>query len=185
MPQAVRGKAKCVIGLDVDEAACGNSKIDEFRKLEICRPWPVESETCEVVLCDYVIEHLPVPDGFFSEARRVLKPKGVLCIRTPNVFSYFGLASVLVPNRLHTSILRVSQPDRKAEDVFPTLYRCNTHFAMRGALIRHGFDPVVFGHDAEPAYLAFSPVAYYFGVLHQRLAPSFLRTSLFAFGSAR
>ena len=40
---------------------------------------------------------------------------------------------------------------------------------------------MVYGYDAEPSYLAFSRVAYFLGVLWQRLAPGFLRSAIFAF----
>jgi len=39
----------------------------------------------------------------------------------------------------------------------------------------------VYGYEAEPSYLNFSKLVYAFGVLHQRLAPGFIRPALFAF----
>jgi hypothetical protein len=47
-----------------------------------------------------------------------------LCIRTPNVISYGGLISNVVPNRWHGVVLRVAQPGRG--EYFPTADRCNT-----------------------------------------------------------
>jgi hypothetical protein len=46
----------------------------------------------------------------------------------------------------------------------------------------HGFDCVVYGYENEPSYLAFSTIAYSLGVLHQKIAPGFLRRAIFAFG---
>jgi hypothetical protein len=46
----------------------------------------------------------------------------------------------------------------------------------------HGFEHVVYGYEAEPSYLSFSKFAYALGVLHQKLAPGFLRPAIFAFG---
>src|ERR1035437_4437375 len=87
-------------------------------------PWKTSPPT--LVLCDSVLEHLDVPKFFFEQARRVLVDGGYLCIRTTNVLSYVGIGSRLVPNRLHSALLSRLQGSRKAEDVFPTLYRCNT-----------------------------------------------------------
>ena len=112
----------------------------------------------------------------------MLKPGGYLCIRTPNVLSYVGLISRLVLNRLHGAVVSRVQPSRRAEDVFPTYYRCNTVWRLRRMLARRGFDAVVYGYEAEPSYLNFSKLVYAFGVLHQRLAPRFMRPALFAFG---
>jgi SAM-dependent methyltransferase len=46
-------------------------------------PLPDASE--DVVFCLHVVEHLANPQQFFSEARRVLRPKGLLVMATPNL----------------------------------------------------------------------------------------------------
>lgn len=179
--RSLRGTVARVIGLDVDPAAMHNPRVDEARLLT-GGPWPVESGTVDLCLCDNVLEHLPDPASFFSECRRVLKGGGHVCIRTPNVFSYFGLISRLVPNRYHARVARRVQEDRNEADVFPTLYRCNTIGGVRKMLSRHGFEHVVYGYEAEPSYLEFSRLAYLLGVLHQRHAPKSIRVVIFAFG---
>jgi len=118
----------------------------------------------------------------FSEARRVLATGGFLCIRTTNVLGYVGAASRLVPNRLHAALVARLQRSRKEEDVFPTLYKCNTIRSIRREMANHGFRSAVYGHTSEPSYLSFSKFAYAVGVLHQRLAPSALSLTIFAFG---
>ena len=75
----------------------------------------------------------------------------------------------------------IGQVSRKAEDVFPTLYRCNTPGRLRRTLKRHGFDACVCGHEAEPAYLSFNRIAYWLGTLHAKLAPQSIQLILFGF----
>lgn len=118
---------KCakVIGIDVDEHAARNPFVDEFHLIKGTQ-WPVEGESVDVCLCDNVLEHVEHPEAFFSECRRVLKPGGYVCIRTPNVLSYFRLCARIIPNRFHGAVIRKVQAQRKEEDVFPTVYRCNT-----------------------------------------------------------
>jgi len=176
----LKGKVTRVIGLDVDAAGGGNPSIDEFRALS-GPEWPVDAHSVDMIVCDSVMEHLPDPDHFFSEAKRVLVSGGLLCLRTPNRRSYVGIASRLVPNRYHDRVLSKAQTGRKEEDVFPTLYRCNTMGAVRRQFRRHGFEGVVYGYEAEPSYLDFSRLMYALGVVHQRLAPAFLSPSIFAF----
>jgi hypothetical protein len=53
---------------------------------------------------------------------------------------------------------------------------------MRKKLRQHGFDPLVYGYDAEPAYLSFSRLFYWLGVLHQRYAPEMIKVGIHAFG---
>ncbi len=175
-----KGKVARVIGLDVGPAGSTNPFLDEFHQLEGSR-WPLPNETADLLVCDNVLEHLPEPGGFFAEARRVLRPGGVLCIRTPNRLNYIAVLSQLIPNRSHAQVLSKAKPELAEEDVFPTHYRCNTLPALRSALARQDFDAVVYGYEAEPSYLSFSKFAYALGVLHQRLAPGFLKPAIFAF----
>jgi SAM-dependent methyltransferase len=127
------------------------------------------------------MEHLADPKLFFREAYRVLKADGFLCIRTPNLFGYVGIVSSLLPGFLHKRILKVAQPNRSAEDIFPAVYRCNTARAVRRQLRANRFDGVVYGYEAEPSYLNFSPIAYALGTVYRNLAPPQFRSCLFAF----
>jgi SAM-dependent methyltransferase len=180
--RSLRGKAAKVIGLDVDLAAQSNPSIDEFRNMTPSQRWPVEDETIDVVLADCVLEHLSDPGYLFREAARVLVSDGFLCIVTTNLLSYVGVAAKLTPNRLHSTVLSRTQLSREEKDVFPTLYRCNTVFALRREMERHGFGAAVFGHDGGPGYLRFSKIAYAMGFLHQTFSPSFIKPTLMAFG---
>jgi SAM-dependent methyltransferase len=147
--------------------------------------FPLETGEVDFVLVDNVVEHVGDPAGVFGECRRVVRHGGVIAIRTLNVASYVGLASRAVPNSLHATVLGSVQRERDPRDVFPTLYRCNTTRRLRDVLRKSGFDPVVYAHDPEPAYLAFSRFAYLAGVFHQRYAPRSFGVSLFGFGRAQ
>jgi SAM-dependent methyltransferase len=176
-----KDRVRCVIGLDVNPAGVQNPFLDTFHLLENDR-WPVDANSIDLCICDNVLEHLPDPELFFREVRRALKPGGVVCIRTPNRWNYIALLSRLIPNRDHARVLARAKSGLKEEDVFPTLYRCSTLPALRAALRRNGFEHVVYGYEAEPSYLSFSRIAYALGVLHQKIAPGFLKPAIFAFG---
>ena len=122
------------------------------------------------------------PDRFFSEIRRVLKNGGLLCIRTPNRWSYVALAATLIPNKYHSSVTSIVKDDRKEEDVFPTVFKCNSIGRLKRIMKNTGFEGLVYGYEPEPGYLNFSKIAYFFGVLHQRFAPGLLKPVLFSFG---
>jgi SAM-dependent methyltransferase len=180
----LRSRAKTVIGIDMDQAAASNPFLDEFRLID-GDTWPVDESAIDLIVCDQVLEHVARPDQFFAESRRVLRDGGHLCIRTTNVWSYVGIASRLVPNRHHARVTTTVQERRKGEDVFPTEYKCNSIRRVRRMMKAHGFEPIVYGYEAEPSYLAFSNLAYRLGVIHQRLAPRFMRLGIFAFGRLR
>ena len=178
----LRGRAGRVIGIDVDPVGETNPGLHEFHQITPDGPWPIDDGSIDVAVCDNVVEHVEDPPALFARMRRALKPGGVACIRTPNRWGYVALAASAIPNRLHARVTAKVQDDRKEEDVFPTLYRCNSVRAMRRTMNAAGFEATVYGHSAEPGYLSFSKAAYAAGVLHQRLAPGFLRPALFAFG---
>jgi len=179
-----KGKVAQVIGLDVDPVAQGNPFLDEFRRIQ-GDSWPVQSDSVDLIVCDNVLEHIPNPDQFFSEIHRVLKDGGYLCVRTPNRWSYIALAATIIPNKHHCKVTSFVQQSRKAEDVFPTVYRCNSIRKLKNIMRKNELECVVYGYEAEPSYLSFSRVAYWLGVLHQRYAPRFMRPAIFAFGKMK
>lgn len=181
--RTLKGKCRRVIGIDVDPAASVNPCIDEFRVIAPEAPhWPVEDEGVDLAVSISVLEHVSDPELFFAECRRVIKPGGFLCLRTTNLWSYSGLAARLVPNRYHAAVIRrVNAHPRPDQDVFPTLYRCNTVFKLRRTLSRFGFDHCVYGYQSQPSSLAFSRFFYFWGVVHQHLAPNVIKPTLFAF----
>jgi len=176
----LRGKCRRVIGIDVDPNARANPYLDEFHLIEGAN-FPLPEAIADLCVSDYVLEHVQEPAKFFSEAHRILKPGGFLCLRTTNVASYVGLAARLTPNRLHGRVVEWAQRGRQARDVFPTRYRANTRSRLARALSEAGFLHCVYAHDPEPSYLSRSRIAYYFGVLHQRHAPRAFGPALFVF----
>lgn len=180
----LKGKVAKVIGIDVDQEAHANPFIDEFHLIQ-GYSWPLESNSVDFIICDNVIEHIPNPDQFFLEIRRVLKSGGYLCIRTPNRWGYPAVAAKLIPNKYHSKVTSFVQDGRKEEDVFPTLYRCNSIPKLRNVMERNGFECLVYGYEPEPSYLSFSKVAYYLGVIYQKFSPGFIKTTIFAFGKIK
>jgi SAM-dependent methyltransferase len=177
---------KTVIGIDVNPAARDNPFVDQFHLIGANSRWPLPDASVDLAVSDYVLEHVENPGLFFSECHRVIKPGGYLCMRTTNALSYFGVAARVIPDGLHPAIVQQAYVNpRKEEDVFPTVYRCNTVHAVRRALDRHGFQHCVYGYQSDPAHFGFSRALYFLGVVHQRLAPRRIRTSIFVFAQRR
>lgn len=182
--QVLQNRAASVIGIDIDPRAKKNPFLDVFQLISAGEPWPVDSASIDLCVCDWTLEHIEDPEHFFSESWRVLAPGGVLCIRTSNLLHYRSLAAAIIPERYHRSILKVAQRGtwRKEEDVFPARYRCNTRRKIRRIQKRHGFsDIVVYGFHSEPAYLAFSNLAYLIGKMYQQLLPDVFAPMIFSF----
>jgi SAM-dependent methyltransferase len=178
--RTLRGKCARVIGIDADTGAAANPFVDEFRLVR-SRRWPVETESVDLCLADNVVEHVSDPDAFFAECRRVTRPGGFVCVRTPNSLGYATVAARLIPNPLHAAVLRRIQPARHSHDVFRTYYRCNSARRLSQTLTRNGFLAAVYAQGVEPAYLNISPALYAAGVLWAAKAPEALQSTLFAF----
>ena len=92
---------------------------------------PLESRSFDFVTCGMVVEHLSNPQECIHELGRLLDSDGKLVIHTVNYYGYPTLlaqASKFIPFRKWL-ISKVT--GRKEEDIFPTLYRCNTAAAMQ------------------------------------------------------
>lgn len=179
----LKGQCRRVIGIDVDPAGAAHPFLDEFRLLPSeGAPWPVENTSIDMAVSDSVLEHVADPVHFFDECSRVLKTGGYLCLRTSNAMSYAGAAARLIPNRYHAAMLRrLSAHPRREEDVFPTRHRCNTVLKLRRILTQFGFDHYVYGYQSQPTSLAFSRFSYFLGMVHQHVAPHYLKPTIFAF----
>ncbi|MDG1899126.1 MAG: methyltransferase domain-containing protein [Phycisphaerales bacterium] len=180
-----KGRCARVIGLDVDPDGAGNPDMDEFRLLEDQQHWPIEDASIDLATSNYVLEHVEDPEAFFAECSRVIKPGGHVCLCTPNKYFYVSILASLIPNRFHSALTSRVQHDRKDEDVFPTFYRCNTKRTVIRMMEKAGFDVTVVRHEAEPAYMHFSSIAYRLGAIAHRLMPPPLASTLLIYARKR
>lgn len=131
----LRAPGRTVLGIDVDPAGAGNPVIDEFRLIEGDR-WPLTDGSIDLVICDWVLEHVTDPGAFVSELARALRPGGAFLARTVSRNSLLSAAARLTPNRAHSRVVGSLQPGRAEQDVFPTAYLMNTLPALRRQLDR-------------------------------------------------
>jgi len=177
----LRGHAREVIGCDVDPAVQANRSVDRGVVLEPGRPIPLADGSVDLIVSDYVLEHVQDAAGLAREFTRILKPGGWICARTPTRMNYVALAARVVANVRHASVLRLAQPGRKAEDVFPTAYQLNT----RAALARHFpaslYENYSYIYCFEPQYHFRRTAVYrFFRLVHWLLPPS-LQGNLYIF----
>ena len=173
-----RGKVSEYIGADVDTAVLGNPTTDRNVLIKDGL-LPLRDAEVDVIICDWVLEHIVDVESFKTEVHRILKPGGYFCARTPHSFSYVSLASRMVKNSSHVKWLRWIQPKRKAEDAFPTAYRCNT----LGAVTRcfSGWKNFTYLYTAEPSYYFGSKPIFFLMNLMHKIAPRMMTGSLFIF----
>ncbi|MDP9820356.1 class I SAM-dependent methyltransferase [Nocardioides massiliensis] len=176
--QLLRGKVAAVIGVDVDPVVVDNEALDRAIVWRPGTPIDLPDASVDLVVSDYAFEHIDDPAAVVGELDRILKPGGWVCARTPNRWGFIAIGARMVPNALHSRLLRTLQPQRKTRDVFPTRYRLNSLRQLRSAFPAPRWE--VHGYAVgEPAYVGSSRALTYvlFGVLRvlpMRLQPMYL-----------
>lgn len=176
----LRGKVAEVIGVDVDGAARDNPNIERFLPTT-GSTIPLDSESIDLCVCDWGLEHFEEVGPFFEEVRRVLAPGGYLCLRTPNLLHYSSLGAWLLPFQFHHAVRRMLGHWHTEEDVFPTLYRCNTRSRLQRTLRAHGFDAYVYSHRGESHTARAGHLFGLVGEAIERVSPSLFSHELHAF----
>ncbi|HET6379136.1 MAG TPA: class I SAM-dependent methyltransferase [Methylocella sp.] len=169
------------IGADVDPAVLSNPGLDEAKVIEAGQPLPFPDESFDLVLCDWVIEHVEAPEPFISEVRRVLKVGGWFCARTPNRWSYFSIGARLFSGAMESKILRKLQPSRQESDVFPKYYRLNTLGDISAALRPSEWLNATYAHNPNPSYHGNSALLLRLLTLFQNLTPRALASVILIF----
>lgn len=176
----LKGKVSKVIGLDVDATVLSNLSTDENRLISGTQ-LPLPDASIDVVIADYVLEHLADPELFEGEVFRILKPGGLFCARTPHSLHYVSLAARLFRNPCHAGVLRFAQPARKEIDVFATRYRCNSLRRIHRIWGVQRWASHSYLYTAEPSYDFGSRLAYRMLALLHKLSPLPLVGNLFVF----
>lgn len=177
----MRGSVAEVIGCDVDEAVLTNKAVDRALVIRPGAPLPFDDAGIDIVVADYVFEHIADPEWMAQEFARILKPGGWICARTPTKYNYVSMFARLFSNLHHARILRVAQPGRKPEDVFPTVYRLNTRRSLGKLFAATEFQDHSYVYCFEPQYFFGSRVAYRLFQFAHWLLPGALHGNLFIF----
>lgn len=176
--QILQGKVDQVIAADIDPIVLHNRASDKqivVKDNKIDLP----DHSVDVIIADYVLEHLDDIEHFYAEVARLLKPGGWLCARTPHKFCYVSLIAMVVKNRYHTDILRWAQPSRKSQDVFPTHFNLNTSSKIKTTF--KGWQNKSFIFRSDPDYFFGLKALYYLQFWLHKILPKVLVGNLFVF----
>jgi SAM-dependent methyltransferase len=134
---------------------------------------PFASESFDLIVCLWVMEHLERPEEVFDEVRRVLRPGGHFVFLTPNLHN-----PLLLLNRLAKSLPQVQRRivprlyGRVESDTFPVRYRANTEKSIRAHAARSGLEVGQLSAIPDPTYLALNGAMFRASILADRVAPA-------------
>lgn len=157
-----------VIGLDVDRLSL--SRISRSPcALANLEAIPARCESLDLLVSEFVFEHLERPERVIAECARILRPGGELVFLTINKNSIPGRLAAWTPFAFHRWINRLRPIETHEADLFPTFYRLNTYRSISRLMDEYGLEQVEFRFlEASFAYLEFSPFLYRLGCRFNR-----------------
>jgi SAM-dependent methyltransferase len=177
----LRGKVAQVVGQDLDPIVATNASLDAAVTTRAGERLPFDDGHFDLVLADYVLEHVEDPGFVAGEICRLLKPGGWFCARTPNRWGYVSIAARMLRNENHAPLLRLAQPDRKELDIFPTVFRMNSMADLRRLFPSSSFENFSYYYQAEPSYHFNSRTVFAAMRWLDKLLPNSLKGNLFVF----
>lgn len=177
----IRGKVAKVVGCDVDEAVLQNQTVDESVIIKIGEKLPFGDNSFDMIISDYTFEHIANPGEVAAEFRRILRPKGWICARTPNKYSYISALTRIIKNKSHAKILKHAQPHRKEVDVFPTTFLLNSKKDLSKHFPSSIFHDLTYKYESEPAYHFNSKVVFAFMLGMNFILPNVFKSNLHIF----
>lgn len=157
--RTLKGKVEKLYACDVDKAVSLNKNVDEILEIKDGKV-DAPNEYFDIIIADYVLEHIKDPILFRNEIDRLLKPGGWFCARTPHKYCLISIFASIIKNKFHKSILKFVQPKRSEIDVFPTFYRLNTLYEVEKYFPSYIDKSFIF--RTEPSYFFGNKFIYYF-----------------------
>jgi Methylase involved in ubiquinone/menaquinone biosynthesis len=157
-------------GIDIDhEAVEGNTRLDRIVIGNI-EKLPFPDRTFDIVISQWVIEHLKNPERVFAECYRVLKPGGYFLFVTPYAYSSIILIKRMVGSSLTKKILKFIY-GREEKDCFETMYRANTPEVLSNQLSKAGFKPDELIKNPDPSYWGFNNAIFNIALFFEKIFP--------------
>jgi SAM-dependent methyltransferase len=179
--RSFKGKVAKVVACDIDDAVYENEGADEITVVDPKKPLPYANQTFDIIVADFVFEHIEAPGVVAPELHRILKPGGWICARTPNKYCLISLCTRTIRNSFHTTLLRWVQPDRKTVDVFPTVFKLNSKRDVARWFPHDRYDDFTYRYEGEPGYYFNSSTVLGLFLLLNRVLPPFMKTGLHVF----
>ncbi|MEW6200801.1 MAG: class I SAM-dependent methyltransferase [bacterium] len=167
-------------GVDISRSFLESNKDVHFKIVADLEKLPFKDSVFDIVISQYVVEHLKDPEKVMVEFGRVTKDRSHILILTTNALNYIALAARLIPYPLQRFIKRrfLKIPD---DEIYPVYYRCNTIFRLNRMMKRAGFSGGKAVFVGGPFYFSFSLLLFRAAMFFERITDGRLRFLKFYF----
>ena len=150
------GRNKLSVGIDLSlDALKRNKSFDHLLNSDVAE-LPFKDGSFDVVISQWVGEHLKNPKLVYKEFARVLKRNGHLIIVTNSVYNIIMFVSAILPAKFRDKLKKKVFPSEIDEDTFPTYYKCNSKKAFENILSNLGFSKLFCGYSGDISIFLFS-----------------------------
>ena len=168
------------VGVDISRSFLEGNRNVHFKVVADLESLPFKDSVFDIVISQFVAEHLKNPEKVIGEFGRVTKNQSHILILTTNALNYIAVATRLMPFLVQRFIKRrfLKIPD---DEIYAVYYRCNTVFRLNRMMRRTGFrsEKVVF--VGGPFYFSFSLLLFRIAMFFERITDGRLRFLKFYF----
>ena len=164
-----------VTGVDIDSTVRSNQYCDTTLVYDGVHI-PCESDAFDLVVSNYVCEHIELPIQMCREIHRILRPSGYYIFRTPNLWHYVSLAAKLSPQWFHKLVSnRLRNLPKDSHVPYRTYHRMNTKKMCTKILMETNFRiELIKLLESEPSYGFSSRMMFYPMFVGERLLNRFV-----------
>ena len=174
----IKKRVNYLVGTDIDDSVMQNPTTHK-NIIMSSNKIPLDDSSMNLIIADWVLEHVENPYQFTSEIDRVLKPGGVFCARTPHKYKYVSVFARIFKNKIHSKILKYLQPSRKVDDIFPTEYRLNTFRDIKNNFLL--YEDYNYLYASHPSYYANKKTIFWMMSCLHKILPMFMVSEIFVF----
>lgn len=155
-----KGKTTMTIGIDMQIDALKLNAAMDYKIVSGVENLPFKNNTFDIIISQWVVEHLSHPEQAFMEFERVLKEDGNIILVTNSIYNPLMLFSAKTPDLIRDRIKKRLLPREIEEDTFRTYYKCNSVSKMDRTLTGLGYKKEFIGYFGDPSFFIFSKILF-------------------------
>ena len=156
------GRKITIVGLDASHEALKKNKSLSYGVCGDAQRLPFKTGAFDLIVSQWLLEHLPAPVFFFKEASRCMRKGGSFVVVSNSLFCPLMAFNALMPRKIRDGIKRRFLPKEVEEDTFPTFYRANTKRRLKRLLRSTELKEKFFIYVSDLSFFIFNRILFAF-----------------------